>query len=141
MSNYVSSLDELSRKRYAQKLQVAGLSVKDDPYSPDRSGNWSPDVRLWPKVEYPEIVYYFITRPGTFTLEQLASWKQLEAYNYFKNNHVRTVFSCPCDGGRSVIVKAKVNPSQRSPDLAHEAWIICKKEGRILSAHCNCKAG
>ena len=38
-------------------------------------------------------------------------------------------------------LKAKVNPSQRSPDLAPEAWIVAKKEGTIVCAHCTCKAG
>lgn len=62
----------------------------------------------------------FISQPGTFTLQQSPSWRQLEAYNYFKNNYVRTVFCSVCNGGRCVVVKAKVNPSQKSPDLAHD---------------------
>ena len=42
---------------------------------------------------------------------------------------------------KCVLVKAKVNPSQRSPDEAHEAWVIAKPDGYIVSAHCTCKAG
>ena len=141
MSNYYQSLDKASKERYTLKLEVAGLTIEDDPYSPKRGSEWSSDVRYWPKVEYADIFSYFITRPGTFTLQQLTSWRQLEAYNCFKNNYVRTVFSSACDGGRCVVLKAKVNPSQRLPDQAQEAWIICRKEGTILSAHCTCKAG
>ena len=42
---------------------------------------------------------------------------------------------------KGILGKAKVNPSQRSPDDAHEAWIIAKPDGCIVSAHCTCKAG
>ena len=62
-------------------------------------------------------------------------------FNYLKNNYVRTVFCSVCDRGRCVVVKAKVNPSRESPDLAKEPWIFARKEGVILSAHCTCKAG
>lgn len=139
MSTYFHGLDSESRERYRKKLEAANLSVADDPYLPRKDVEWRSDMGCWPKIEYPDIFTYFINRPGTFTLQQLSSWRQLEAYNYFKNNYVRTVFSQSC--GKLVIIKAKVNPSQRSPDLAHEAWIIAKKEGTIVSAHCTCKAG
>ena len=33
-------------------------------------------------MEYGHIFAYFITRLGTYTQEELISWKQLEAYNY-----------------------------------------------------------
>ena len=140
-SAYFHGLDRPSQERYILELEVAGLAIKDDPYSPSRSGEWSSDVRYWPKIEYADIFSYFIARPGTFTFQQLASWRQLEAYNYFKNNYVQTIFSATCDSGRSVVLRAKVNPSQRTPDFAQEAWIISKNEGTILSAHCTCKAG
>ena len=141
MSSYYQGLEKKTKERYELKLKVAGLSLQDDPYSPDRSGQWSIELVWWPKIEYGDIFSYFISRPGTFTLQQLTSWRQLEAYNYFKNNYVRTVFSSVCDGDRCVVVKAKVNPSQKSPDLAHEPWIVARKEGVIVSAHCTCKAG
>ena len=74
--------------------------------------------------------------------EQLFSWKQLEVYNYFKSGYVRTVYAMAFgqDVLKCILVKAKVNPSQCSPDDAHEAWIIAKPDGCIVSAHCTCKA-
>ena len=39
------------------------------------------------------------------------------------------------------LLKAKVNPSQRTADKAHEAWIIARSSGLIVSAHCTCMAG
>ena len=56
---------------------------------------------------------------------------------------MRTVFSFGFGhhGKSLVMLKAKVNPSQRSPDDAHEPWIIAKFEGDIVCAHCTCMAG
>ena len=39
------------------------------------------------------------------------------------------------------MLKAEVNPSQRSPDEASEAWLNAKHEGDIICAHCTCIAG
>ena len=38
-------------------------------------------LALWPRIKYGHIFGYFIIR--TYTQEQLLSWKQLEAYNFF----------------------------------------------------------
>ena len=67
----------------------------------------------------------------------------MEAYNYFQSGYVRTALSREFGGGktRGVILKAKVNTSQHSPDNAHEAWVISKVDGQIISAHCSCMAG
>ena len=45
----------------------------------------------WPKIEYGHIFAYFITRPATYTQQELVSWKQMEAYNYYESGHVRKV--------------------------------------------------
>ena len=87
---------------YISTCELYGLTIEDAPYSPSRSGEWSSDVRLWPQIEYGDIFSYFITRPGTFTLQQLASWRQLEAYSYFKNNYVQSIFTSSCDSGIQV---------------------------------------
>ena len=83
---------------------------------------------------------HFRARPGTYTQQELLSW---EAYNYFQSGYVREVLSMPFGHGssRCVVLKAKVNPSLRSPDNAHEPWIIARLDGHILCAHCTCKAG
>ena len=67
----------------------------------------------------------------------------MEAYNYFESGYVRAVLSMTFGLGkeRCVVLKAKVNPSQRSPDNCHVAWLIAKVEGDILCAHCTCMAG
>ena len=121
MSSYFATLDVRGRERYKEKLEAVGLSVNDDPYLPCHSEKFC----------------------STYTQEQLLSWKQLEAYNYFENGHVRTVLSMMFGSGdaRCVLLKAKVNPSQKGPDHAHEAWMIARKDGQIVCAHCTCMAG
>lgn len=143
MSSYFDTLDRQGKDRYQRKLEVVGLSLKDDPFTAGTSEKWRSDMVNWPKIEYGHIFAYFISRPGTYTQEQLLSWKQLEAYNYFQNGYVRTVLCSVFGNGstRCVLLKAKVNPSQRTPENAHEAWIIARKDGLIVCAHCTCMAG
>ena len=80
-------------------LEITGLAIKDDPYSPSKSGERSSDIRYWMKIEYVNIFSYFTAKPGTFNFKHLASRRQLEAYNYFKNNYVQIIFSATCDSG------------------------------------------
>ena len=92
----------------------------------------------WPDIEYG----YLITRPGVYTLEQLLSLKQLEGYNYFQSNHVRTVTMRTFSASKDIcVLRACVNPSQSTPDKAHKAWVNAKSEGTIITAHCICMAG
>lgn len=143
MGAYFKSLSEDAGKRYVAKLRCIGLEIDQDPYLLDHESEYSSQMTRWPSLEFPNIYMYFISRPGTFTQEQLASWKQLEAYNYFKSGHVRTVYSRTVGSGegKCVLLKALVNPSQKTPDKAHQAWVATKQDGTIISAHCTCMAG
>ena len=139
----MDGMDLVAKDRYKQKLESVGLLLSDDPYLESNDGRFSDDMSLWPRVEYGHIFAYFIKRPGTYTQEQLLSWKQLEAYNFFESGYVRTVYAMAFGQGvrKCILLKAKVNPSQRSPDDVREAWIIAKPDGSIVSAHCTCMAG
>ena len=114
------------------------LRVGDDPYKPNSS--FQSSLVGWPNIEYGHIFSYLITRPGVYTLEQLLLWKQLEGYNYFQSNHVRTVLMKKVNKDICVL-KAFINPSQSSPDKPHEAWIIAKSDGTVVTAHYTCMAG
>ena len=142
-SSYFKSLDAKVKERYREKLSCVGLSIQDDPYLPTNDARFVNDMATWPRIEFGHIFAYFITRPGVYTQEQLLSWKQLDAFNYYQEGYVRTVFPFGFGhrGKSLVMLKAKVNPSQRSPDDAHEPWIIAKFEGDIVCAHCTCMAG
>ena len=122
MASYFQDLTATGKERYKAKLEVVGLTVKDhDPYMPCNAARFRPEMSLWPKIKYRHIFAYFVSRPGTYTEEQLLSWKQLDAYNYFVNGYVRTVLSMTFKSGSGhfCLLKAKVNPSQKSADQAH----------------------
>ena len=92
MSEYYESLDDEAKERYSRKLELAGLGLQNDPYVPANHEKFKDDMATWPPLEYDYIFGYFIRRPGVYTQEQLLSWKQLDAYNYFQNGYVRMVY-------------------------------------------------
>ena len=140
MSEQYKSLDPAARARYLAKLQVLGLKEADDPFATWNNSKFEDNMSLWPPVEYPHLFCYFVERPGVYTQQELMQWKSLEAYNYFKNGHVRTVEIWPVNS-TICILRAIVNPSQRSPDNHHTAWVAVKSDGQIIAAHCTCMAG
>ena len=143
MSEYFRRLSEHSGSRYKEKLQAVGLSIEDDPYLPENDARFTDNMSVWPTVEYGNIFAYFIERPGVYTQEQLLSWKQLEAYNYFQNGYVGSVSVWQFGQGdaKFCLMKAVVNPSQKAPHSGNKPWIICKPDGTIVTAHCTCMAG
>ena len=38
------------------------------------------------------------------------------------------------------VLKAFINPSQRAPDKACEAWVITKVDGTMITGQCTCMA-
>ena len=89
-SKYFTSLNYSSRKQYLEKLKINGQVLKD-PYSIDEV-NWSEDMTQWPELQFGEVYTNLINMEGQFTKEKLKAYKSLDAYNYFYNGYVRTVF-------------------------------------------------
>ena len=139
-SDYFSSLDYSTRTRYLEKLYIDGETLPD-PYN-ITDDQWLDDVSKWPTVEFGDVYTYLIDSVGNFTKEKLKAYKSLEAYNYFYNGYVRTVFYYQRECSKFVILSAKVNPSQKAADKAHQAWVVlCQEDGSVKSAHCMCMAG
>ena len=90
---YYESLEAKAKQRYREKLPCVGLSIQDDPYFPINNGRFVNDIATWPRIEFGHIFGYFKTRPGVYTQQQLLSWKQLDAFNYFQAGYVKTVSS------------------------------------------------
>ena len=140
MSDYVASLDYTAKKRYLEKLKIDGSheSLKD-PYLISES-QWTEDMRKWPEIHYGDLYSYLINTKGIYTKENLKAFRSLEAYNYFFNGYVRKVLFCLC--GDFGVLKAKVNPSQRSAENCQEAWVaVFMNDSSIKTAHCTCMAG
>ena len=66
VSEYVRSLDPVAKKRYTEKLECVGLSELEDPYELWRCSKFEQDndMSKWPPIEYGDIFFYFIERPG-----------------------------------------------------------------------------
>lgn len=136
VSEYFTSLDYLSQRRYVEKLKNL-----PDPYGIPEA-LWLDDVTKWPSIEFGDIYMYLIDSKGPYTKENLKAYKSLESYNYFYNGYVRTVYYYAIPTSKLLILKARVNPSQKAADQNHEAWVIISKEnGMIKTAHCKCMAG
>lgn len=139
MSDYVASLDYTAKKRYLEKLKVDGSVSLKDPYSIAES-QWTEDMKEWPEIHFGDLYTYLINTKGIYTKEKLKAYKSLEAYNYFFNGYVRSVLFCLC--GDFGVLKAKVNPSQRSAENCQEAWVaLSMNDGSVKTAHCTCMAG
>ena len=140
-SEYQSALDPEAKKRYKEKLAFDSEELPDPYAVPDEK--WVDDITKWPSIEYGDIYNYLIDLKGRYTKESLKAFKSLEAYNYFVSGHVRTVYLYePSEQSKYAILMAEVNPSQKSPNDPHKAWVIvCKKDGEIMSGHCKWKAG
>ena len=112
LSQYFYSLDYTARKRYLEKLKVDGETLPD-PYGITED-LWLDDVTKWPSVEFGDLYTYLIDTKGPFTKEKLKAYKSLEAYSYFHDGYVRTVYYYGSSSSRFVILRAEVNPSQKT---------------------------
>ena len=138
-SEYYNSLGHLAKKRYSEKLTVNGNEIQDPYEIPDDS--WIDDITKWPRVEFGDLYTYLIETKGHFTKENSRAYKSLEAYNYFYNEYVRTVWYYSISSS-VCLLKALVNPSQKSADKANLAWIILSRKGvTVKTGHCTCMAG
>lgn len=89
-SSYFSSLNYTAKKRYLEKLKEGGF-ILEDPFS-IQDDQWTEDLSQWPELEYGDIYGYLIDTKGIYTKETLRAYKSLDAYNYFFNGYVRTVY-------------------------------------------------
>ncbi|KAJ8031893.1 hypothetical protein HOLleu_25248 [Holothuria leucospilota] len=135
-SKYFEGLDEGSKARYQSKINHIG---NVDPYTIARK-DWSADPKILPAISYPDIVNYVLFSPCPYRLEDMRSYIGLEAYNQFVSGWVREVVAWKAERNL-VIVSGRVMHSQRLQETALHPWVIAQKDGKIISAHCNCMAG
>ena len=86
-------MDYEAQKRYNSKLTTDDGVCLPDPYSIS-DDLWQNDVKKWPNLEFGDLFMYLIESEGTFTKEKLKAYKSLEAYNYYFNGYVLTVYYC-----------------------------------------------
>lgn len=86
LSAYCDKLDPLTKKRYIEKVKVCGF----DPYELKKS-QFKDELKLWPSIEYPDIVNYLLVQTSWATKEQMKAYKSLDAYNFFVSGWVHSV--------------------------------------------------
>ena len=129
MSDYLGSLPLVARHRYLEKLSSLGLLEQDDPFA--QSDKFIDDMSLWPPVEYGHIFCYFIERPGVYTRQQLLiTIIKVAVFELWAPSKAPLC-----------IVRAKVNPSQSSPDSSHFAWVAVISDGQGITSQSTCMAG
>ena len=134
-AKYLLTLDASALKRYREKTEVINGV---DPYTISKS-ELCFDGNLFPSITYPDIANYFLFSPSPLTREELKAYKGLESYNFFVSGFVRDVgFK---DIGDVCVITGRVKHSQRMNDKPLQPWVLCRKDGTILSAHCDCMAG
>ena len=141
MSTYLRSLDPVARERYTKRLDVLGLKEEDDPYAERNSHKFKDDLASWPSIEYGHIFCYFVQRPGLYTQQELMQWKSLEDISRVDLSVMSGCGPSTLINPDQCILHAYVNPSMRSPEKRHDAWVAMKECGTIITAHCKGMAG
>lgn len=139
---YISTLTSEDRRRFGEKLKICigdKIEVIQSPYEiGDDKKRWSDSPVSWPPICWGDIYSYLIETPGPFTHERLKAFKSLEAYDYFVSRKVGPIFSAKQKA--VIVLKAKVRPGQaESQRDSHLPWVIAKENGKIITAHCDCK--
>ena len=133
ISDYLLSIDPIAKKMYLKRLEVLGLTEKDDPYLEENQlKQFSDSMSAWPRSSMDKYMDgYFIRRPGVYSQQELLDWKSLQAYNFFQSGFVQTVLTWTVNSLLGVVT-AKVNPSMKSPNMAYELWIAVEPSGTII---------
>ncbi|XP_077509383.1 uncharacterized protein LOC144120641 [Amblyomma americanum] len=106
---------------------------------PDDIKDWSEDMRDWPEIRGPYIVFYLVQTKVCDLLE-VRAYKSLESYNYLQSGRVGKVLAHRVSDD-IVMLKSEVTPSQAVSSRPHQVWLSAKSTGEVLRAGCSCMAG
>ncbi|XP_070381607.1 uncharacterized protein [Dermacentor albipictus] len=106
---------------------------------PDLVKRWLDDMREWPAVRAPDIIFYLLNSKAC-DLQAVKSYRSLESYNYFQSGWVGKLF-VHCIDLELSYVKGEVSPSQALSGTPRTAWVCAKKSGEVITAGCTCMAG
>ena len=97
----MESLDEASKTCYKDKIIIIIVNDKD-PYCLSKD-DWSVDASLFPPVTFPDVFMYLIHTKSPYTMQELKSNKNLDAYNHVTSGWVRDVKVHQHTAERSII--------------------------------------
>ncbi|KAM7313415.1 uncharacterized protein ISCGN_003280 [Ixodes scapularis] len=133
-----SSAPSSSSASAATKPPVAIAEDRTYPH-PDNITSWSEDMRLWPSVTSPDVIYYLVNTKAC-DLQDVKAYRNLESYNYLQSGWVGKLSVHQIDA-ELCYVKGQVTPSQSVNQTTHTAWACARDSGEVLTAGCTCMAG
>lgn len=105
-SEYYATLDDAVKVRYKEKVTLCGF----DPYQLKKS-DYSEDFKLFPNVEYPDIINYLVLQTSWATSSQMKAYKSTEGYNFFVSGWVNTLLVKKV-GTNKAVVSGRVSKIQ-----------------------------
>lgn len=102
-AKYIDGLQKEVRERYEVKVSLIGGI---DPYDIGKVKLTS-NVQCLPDITYIDILNYLVNTKSAYTLNDLKSYKSLEAYNQFVNGWIKDVLAM--NVSNNVLVIAKVS--------------------------------
>ena len=88
ISDYIDSLDSVTRSRYVDKLKLIDGT---DPYKVLNSKEWNSNPDCLPSITYPDIANYLVFQTSAYTLEEFKSYKSLDSYKWVVLGWVKEV--------------------------------------------------
>ncbi|XP_077420897.1 uncharacterized protein LOC144051022 [Vanacampus margaritifer] len=134
----LSNMDDASKKRYLEKLDLAGIR---DPYT-------LPDylflalecckVHDLPNLHYYDILNYIMRTTWMHTHKAFREYKNLNAYKYFDKENVRRTGVWEIPGKERFLITSKVTHSHLENEPPVRVWVVVQKTGSVQSCHCTC---
>ena len=89
-SNNFIELQKEDQAKYKRKLTLTNGQLLPDPYG--IAENWKNNVKLMPDVSWGDMYNYLVNSPREYTHDNLKVYKSLEAFNFFRCNHVQDIY-------------------------------------------------
>ena len=106
---------------------------------PDDITSWFEDMRLWPAVQSPDIIYYLVNTKAC-DLQEVKAYRSLESYNYLQSGKVGKLEVHQINA-ELCFVKGTVARSQSVNQPTHAAWACARYSGEVVTGGCTCMAG
>ena len=102
---------------------------------------WRKDVAQWPLLDLGKIFEYILENRDLGN-DYIGKYKIQKAFSYFKSGFVGAI-ECVIEPhhANTVILRARVIPSQSVRDQPRELLVAIKMNGSLLTAWCSCSAG
>ncbi|XP_077553851.1 uncharacterized protein LOC144168763 isoform X2 [Haemaphysalis longicornis] len=124
----------------AARTLVPTISIGGDKTYPHPSTvkDWVDDMKKWPQVEKPQILYYLV-KSKACDLKDANAFRSMQSFTYMQSGWVGALFVHEIDEAL-VLLKGEVRASQALATY-HNAWVCCERSGAVITGGCTCMAG